>query len=666
MDYQLGPQKNYVLKSAALQHILHGDLTKRNERLDGKTMLTTILTGGLHTFEAWEAFLAVRPDIKHGLFFNENAGEDWYFIRETNNGVMLLKMPRSAFQNNAAKMTKMAENYYNSGYLWKTLFPKGYDEVAIVKAIDEALTNQDIEETTADHITGYTKNEDPFKVLKVRIQLKGHEIHSAYPTWGQPMTGNEGKPYSPSEGLRIVVAASTLFTEFDLIRSNNLFASFNKTAFQELMDKTPHFILARKRSEMGKDRVRQRQIRQKELGQIASKLTTEAVAQIYKLAMSDIYIRYPFAFLRSMYDEYYLEITQSLRTKNAGMLYQNFHELLTVLACRDKADKSKRAFEIIKRYLKVHFIFTGGIDQWEAKRISSLMMDIIIEYNDEKISREFVALLNTSPARIAIFTDFNTYTLLSPKPEITGLTGIPEPLYLNHFYEYVVQQLGINYTWNFDATFNRQKAIEAQQYARYGIELAKDQVTYSLASDFHFFSEQFGKLCGTMKINGDSVKLIEEILLTYKRCMAVNLQRIMVMHRELLRKHEEEYEFDTPEHIRFTHAKHEHQFIRQLYEMMLQEIAELFKTAGFHEEGDKLAEKYGKIVKEAGKIPIPKSVPSGLKGSATPDDFEDEDPPGAGIERPYKVKKDTFNSFPPVNDHSEIVIVPSLHNIKLY
>lgn len=664
MDYQFAPN-NLTLSESALKHILHGDLSKRTERIDGKTKLTTILSGGLHTIKGWEQFLSERPDIKHGLFFDDNAGEDWYFIREASNGVMLLKMPRSAFKNNAAKLTKMAENYYNSGYLWKTLFPIEFDEAAIVKAIEEALINQDAEETTNDHIIGYTKSDDPFKVLKIRIQIRGTEILSAFPTWGQPMTGNEGKPYSPTEGLRLIVAASTRFPELDLIRYNNLLASFNKAKLQDLLAKTPHFILSRPRVTMGKERVRQRYIREKELGKIAARLTIEESAQVYQLAMSDIYLRYPFAFLRSMYDEYYLDSARSLKTKNAVMLYQNLQELLTIMFHKDKADNTHRAFEVIKRYLKVHFIFTGGIDQWEVKRLSSVMIDIVVGYNEPVLAREFFELLNISPIRFALFIDFNTYTLLMPRLELYGLTGIEEPLYLNHFYEYVVQQLGVNYSLNFTPAFNRQKAIEAQEdVARYGIDLAKDQVMYSLAKDFRFFSEEFPALCSAIEINADGVKLIEEILMTYKKCTAVNIQRILITHREIMSKPEETYEFGTPDYERFTHAKHEYRFISQLFQLMLEKLETIFREAGFQQEAELLEEKFGYLMGEVEKLPIPKSVPQGLVGSATPADFEDHDPPKSSETRPYKIKKNSLYSPPFIEKKDDIEIFSSLPPLK--
>ncbi|MDB5004415.1 MAG: hypothetical protein JWQ34_2640 [Mucilaginibacter sp.] len=640
MDRHLGPSQNYLLTNATLHHILEGDISHRQDKVAGKTVLTTILAGGLHTWKAWEQFLQHRPDIKHGLFFNDAAGEDWYFVREMSNGVMLLKLPRSAFQSNAARLTRMAEDYHKSGYLWKTLFPKGYNETAVVQAIVDALENQDTEETTPDYIIGYTKSPDPFKVLKIRIQLRGNEILSAFPTWGQPMTGNAGKPYSPAEALRLIIAGSTVLTQADRIRLENLQFGFNRQSFQELFTNTPGFILARPRTDLTQKRVYQRQQRFKELGKIAASLSAGEMDQVYKLAMSDTYLRYTFPILRNLYGTEYIEVTRTLRNKNAVSIYQNLQEFIIVLRNRDKADHTKRAYEVIKKYLKVRFIYTGGLDQWEIKRLSAIILETIIDYNDPQVSKEFIELLSVSPVRLAIFTDFNPFPLFDPDPMLVGLTGIPKPMFMNHFYEYVVQQLGANYTLNFNEEFNLETARKAQDHVGpYGKELAQNQVLFSLASDFGIFSEQFGQLCATLEINAETIVLIGLILTSYARCTAVNIQRIILKYRHILGPHPDDLTFGTPEHIRLVHARHEYQFLDQLFDQMLIQIEKLYRNAGFISEADELNDKYGHLVKLATELPAPKAVPDGLSGSATTDDFEDEEPPKPGEDRPYLVKR---------------------------
>lgn len=96
----------------------------------------------------------------------------------------------------------------------------------------------------------------------------------------------------------------------------------------------------------------------------------------------------------------------------------------------------------------------------------------------------------------------------------------------------------------------------------------------------------------------------------------------------------------SPEHILFVHAKHEHKILRQFMNMALEEFSKQFIHAGFKKEGDELYEKFGWLLKEAGELPIPKSVNDGLVGSATTDDFVDENPPHIGEKRSYKIKLD--------------------------
>lgn len=100
----------------------------------------------------------------------------------------------------------------------------------------------------------------------------------------------------------------------------------------------------------------------------------------------------------------------------------------------------------------------------------------------------------------------------------------------------------INYTYNFDETFNRKKAIEAQtDIGPYGLDLTRDQVMHSLAEDFFFFTPHFSLICKILKIDKETISLIEEILLSYKRCVAVNIQRILIKYSDLFSKREEEY-----------------------------------------------------------------------------------------------------------------------------
>ncbi|MNX82941.1 hypothetical protein D3C86_1146840 [compost metagenome] len=93
-----------------------------------------VLSGGLHTYQGWEKFAALHPKTVHLLQFQVGVHDAWYFARELQNGVIALKIPRRLFTKGAAGITRSPDNYYKSGYLWKTLFPTSYTEEHILRA----------------------------------------------------------------------------------------------------------------------------------------------------------------------------------------------------------------------------------------------------------------------------------------------------------------------------------------------------------------------------------------------------------------------------------------------------------------------------------------------------------------------------------------------------
>jgi hypothetical protein len=97
---------------------------------------------------------------------------------------------------------------------------------------------------------------------------------------------------------------------------------------------------------------------------------------------------------------------------------------------------------------------------------------------------------------------------------------------------------------------------------------------------------------------------------------------------------------------------------------MIKKLETIFREAGFQQEAELLEEKFGYLMGEVKKLPIPKSVPQGLAGSATPADFEDQDPPKPGEARPYKIKKDNLYSPPFLEKKGDIEIFSSLAGLK--
>src|ERR1019366_6605560 len=89
--------------------------------------------------------------VVHLMEFRLGVHDAWWFARELQNGCITLKIPRRMFTKGAAGITQQPDNYYKSGYLWKTLFPVTFTEDDIIDVIGEALKNLDRE--LSDSIT---------------------------------------------------------------------------------------------------------------------------------------------------------------------------------------------------------------------------------------------------------------------------------------------------------------------------------------------------------------------------------------------------------------------------------------------------------------------------------------------------------------------------------
>jgi hypothetical protein len=212
-----GKNDEYELSESAIKHIITGDTKTRPVTVNGIRTTENALSGGLHTWEAWNSFSVGYKNVVHLLEYDSEIHDDWFFARELQNGVITLKIPRSMYTGNAAKITMKPDHYYKSGYLWKTLFPVGYSEDDIIKLIAEALENIDMEDSSpptaekpAGVLYGYALLEDPVKTLKLRIQLRDNKVLSVFPSWEQPASGNNGKPYSHINSINFNIAESTV------------------------------------------------------------------------------------------------------------------------------------------------------------------------------------------------------------------------------------------------------------------------------------------------------------------------------------------------------------------------------------------------------------------------------------------------------------------------
>ncbi len=610
MTYKLGKNGNYILSEKAINHIINGDFSERQTKnAEGNTVLTKIISGGLHTFSAWNNFLSNRLDITHGLLVDSNQSEKWYYARKLQNGVILLKIPRDCFQSKAANITKFPETYYKSGYLWKTLFPIKFSPKNIISTIDEALNNINIEESNEALIIGCANPNDLFKSMKIRIQVRENEILSAFPTWEQPMTGNNGKPFSHIDSINTIISSSCIFANNDREKYlDNTIGKWNANTLDYYFKHTPDLIKNRKNPKKGKKRKKQLVQRGNELIQFGENSTKNEIEELYNLITTDEYLRHSLDFVRFYYNHSFNDIKKSLKIRNTISVFENLQEILIIINAWDLKNNRNFAVEIIHKLLKVRFIRTGGIDQWEIKRLSNLICEIISSYANSAITIDFLKALSKSPTRIGFYCEFNLNPYFIPNPALIGLTGNVElPLSENHFYDFVSQNLGINYTSNFNDDFNKElvRKLQIEEHL-HGIRIVKDLIKFSVGSDFNYFSTSLIELVSLIKLDKNSINIIDSIIYDYHRCLASNIQRVLAKHKDLITRN---LDFGDKDFIKYTKAKHEYKFLFFLNKLMIQEISKIYRENGFTEIGNQLEDKYLSLYEEVIKIPMPKGIP---------------------------------------------------------
>ncbi len=185
---RFGEQGKYELTELALKHILVGETAVRPVNALGVRAAEVVLSGGLHTWDGWENLLKQHAGVVHLLEYDADRHDDWFYARELQNGVITLKIPRKMFTGDAAGITMKPDINYTSGYLWKTLYPLGYSEDDVIKVLTEAFDNLDREDSrppTAEQpagvLYGYALLDDPFKTMKVRIQVEEARFNQPSP-----------------------------------------------------------------------------------------------------------------------------------------------------------------------------------------------------------------------------------------------------------------------------------------------------------------------------------------------------------------------------------------------------------------------------------------------------------------------------------------------------
>ncbi len=625
---RFGEQGKYELTEAALNHILVGETAVRPVNALGERTPEVVLSGGLHTWTGWEQLLKEHADVVHLLEYDIDRHVDWFYARELQNGVITLKIPRKMFTGDAAAITKMPDVNYKSGYLWKTLYPLDYSEDDVLKTLAEALENLDQEDSKhptvaqpAGVLYGYALLDEPLKSMKLRIQVRGNQIQSAFPAWEQPATGNNGKPYSHSDSISFAIARSTVQHERYARVWGSVFPS-DRFSADELLNLTPAFILRRTRRDPTVRIANWREEREKELMALAPSLLPAELERVVTYLSNFVCSKDPFGVQSNLYLHYADEIRRIDAFFNAAQLTENIAECIQVLTHYDMEHGTRLAMDAMVRFLRMAIVHTGGLNTLMFKRVLGEFVEAVAGHHDKGSLREFFAALAASPCRASLYTEFDLNPFVKKNDKmgwsVIGVSEVDMELTPDHLFEFIAFNLGENYL---RCSKDQRLAIAKGLHSRHDqMVLAAEAMSFLSGVDFQFF----------MPVRMEPAQMAEKLPPAEDDLIAVatDYGRMLVMYRQrVVGEDPSAYAFEvdygqagTPEFFNIIRQKHKRSFVLTMHENMLKILIDYAVSVGYAKLKAKLETTLERLPKEA--IPLPKAIPAYLmQGRAQPVPF---------------------------------------------
>lgn len=613
---RFGKNGEYELTELAMRHIFFGDTAIRPVSSQGVRTTEVVLSGGLHTWDGWESLLSHHVNVVHLLEYDFDRHDDWFFARELQNGVITLKIPRQLFTGSAARITMQPDNYYKSGYLWKTLYPMDFIEDDIINTISEAFDNIDKDDSQyppsaqgAGVLYGYALVDDPLKTIKLRIQLRGNQIQSAFPAWEQPFTGNNGKPYSHLNSISFNIAGSTVFHE--------RFSSTWGHVYQEeypsmdaLLDITPTFILHRPRRVPSVSIDDWRDMREKELMAIAPSMSSEELQRIETYLRDYICSKDPYGTQSELYISLFDGICQSNELFNAAQVFENIAECIQVLTHSDIKNGTRRAVDIIVRFISMAVVHTGGLCTLQFKRVLGEFLEVVLGHPDENSRRDFFTALASSPCRAALYAEFDLSPFVKENNmkgwSIVGLSEVDIELKPEHLYEYLSLNLGENYLLTLSK--DERLAIARGCFPQPELKaMVADTMLFLSGIDFQFFMPVRLSPERLADKSPPSEEALISIMRDYSRMLVIYRQRIVMEDTNAYKAEIDFGKRGTEEFFSLIRQKHKRTFVWIMHETMLKELAKLADQLGYENLKAKIENTLSQLPKEA--IPAPKPVP---------------------------------------------------------
>ncbi|TOC18911.1 hypothetical protein CGJ90_22985, partial [Vibrio parahaemolyticus] len=430
-----------------------------------------------------------------------------------------------------------------------------------------------------------------------------------FPAWEQPLTGNNGKPYSHSNSISFNIAGSTVFHERFLSTWGHVYQE-KSPSVDALLDITPAFILRRPRRDSSVTIDDWRDIREKELMAIAPSMSSEDLQRIETYLRDYICSKDPYGTQYGLYISLFEHICQSNELFNAAQVLENIAECIQVLTHSDIKNGTRRAIDVMVRFISMAVVHTGGLCTLQFKRVLGEFLEAVLGHPDESSRRDFFTALASSPCRAALYTEFD----LSPfvkKNNTTGwsLIGFPEvdiELKPEHLYEYLSLNLGENYLLTLSK--NERLAIARGCFPQAELKaMVADTMLFLSGIDFQFFMPIRLPPERLAEKSPPSEEDLISIMRDYSRMLVIYRQRIVMEDADAYKAVIDYEKAGTEEFFNIIRQKHKRAFVWMMHEKMLKELAKLADQLGYENLKAKVENTLSQLPKEA--IPAPKPVP---------------------------------------------------------
>ena len=623
----------YTISEHALNHIVDGDFSVRPGRDSITGQPETILTGGLHTLKAWGNFVSKYKGVVSLDSFDEAVDVDWYYARVLQNGTITLKIPKILFSGKAAGATQNPENYYKSGYLWKTLFPEEFSVGDIVDCIDQALGNVDSaisgvpSDTSGECIViGYAKVDDPNTAIRIQVQMFNREVRSAFPTWTQPWTGNNGKPFSHADTISFVMSESVLRSSPKHITQSRICWQ-GRLSFESLKMITPEFLLYRTIPKDGEAQDLWLQKRMAILDRLAIKYRKQDVYVLETYLCDHLISKQASSVQKDVYSSPGVEdrISNPLYY-NLFQVSQNVYECFYLALKYDIHNGASVFMKCVSRFLAMSVIHTCGLSLLELKRLHKLFLRGVLEHPNADSVLVYLHLLSQSPSRAAMYHEFNMNTYTKQHDDysmsVVGVSGPKVGLVPAHLYDFVALNLGENYLVSFTAEQRLKIAVRLLD-SQFPSKLIVHSLRYFVGSDFTFFAEYLPLLVvaqeGKESIQeSDLLRVVKD----YHRMLIVYRQRVVMEDIEAYSTDRFDLEFMSPEFCEMTIQQHKRMYIIIMHQGFLKKVAERALEYGMVKASALCNALLKSIDKEA--VPQPSCIPDYISSWMSNDKYSSE------------------------------------------